>query len=85
MQLWYPGLTVKIIFFQQRAIDQFLDNDYADAWIIAFAMNQNLPILTHEKSEPERKNRIKIPDVCIAHGVSYFNTVEMLRNLGESI
>jgi len=71
--------------FHQRAIEQFLDNDYADAWIVAFAMNQNLPILTHEKSEPDRRSRIKIPDVCIDHGVSYFNTVEMLRNLGESI
>lgn len=71
--------------FQRRAIEQFLDNDYADAWMIAYAMNQNLPILTHEKSEPERKSRIKIPDVCIVLGVNYFNTVEMLRNLGESI
>lgn len=71
--------------YHQRAIEQFLDNDFADAWIIAYAMNQNLPILTHEKSEPERKSRIKIPDVCIDHGIRYFNTVEMLRNLGESI
>jgi|SRR6056297_12221 len=71
--------------FHKRAIEKFLDNDYADAWIIAFAMNRNLPILTHEKSEPERRSRIKIPDVCIDHGVNYFNTVDMLRNLGESI
>lgn len=71
--------------FQQRAIDEFLDNDAADAGIIAYAMNQNIPLLTHEKSEPERKNRIKIPDVCIDHGVNYFTTVEMLRNLGATI
>ena len=71
--------------FNQRAIEQFLDNDNADAWIISFAINQKIPILTHEKSEPERRSRIKIPDVCIDHGVNYFNTVEMLRNLGESI
>ncbi len=37
------------------------------------------------KKVSQRKSRIKIPDVCIYHGVNYFNTVEMLRNLGESI
>jgi hypothetical protein len=71
--------------FQQRAIEEFLDTDAADAWIIAYAMNQNIPLLTHEKSEPERKSRIKIPDVCLVYGVNYFTTVEMLRNLGETI
>lgn len=71
--------------FQQRAIEEFLDTDAADAWIIAFAINQNFPILTHEKSEPERKNKIKMPDVCLDHGISYFSTVEMLRKLGETI
>lgn len=71
--------------FTQRAIDQFLGNEYADAWIIAFALNQKLPIQTHEKSEPDRKSRIKIPDVCIDHEVRFFNTIEMLRNLEVTI
>lgn len=68
-----------------KAIQDFMETDAADAWLISFALNQNLPILSHEKSEPERKNRIKIPDVCIVFGVQYFNTVEMLRNLNVII
>ena len=71
--------------FQPRAIEGFLATDSADAWIIAFAMNHKYPVLTHEKSEPERKNKIKMPDVCLYHGVSYCTTVEMLRNLKETI
>jgi len=85
----YAGLATwansKNDHFQQRAIEEFLDTDAADAWIIAYAINQNISVLTHEKSEPERKNRIKMPDVCLDHGVSFFTTVEMLRNLGETI
>jgi len=85
----YAGLAAwansKKDHFQQRAIEEFLDTDAADAWIIAFAINQKSPVLTHEKSEPGRKNRIKVPDVCLDHGVSYYSTVEMLRNLKETI
>lgn len=71
--------------YHRRAIEIFLDTDAADPWIIAYAINQNFPLLTHEKSEPERKSRIKIPDVCNAFGVNCYTTVEMLRSLGETI
>ncbi len=71
--------------YYQTAIEEFLSTDAADAWIIAYAINQNFSLLTHEKSEPERKTRIKIPDVCQVYGINYFTTVEMLRNLGETI
>lgn len=68
--------------YKQSAIDEFLDTDEADAWIIAFAMNQNTSLLTHEKSDPMRKNKIKMPDVCIDHGVHYVSTLDMFRSLG---
>lgn len=71
--------------YTQKAIQDFMETDSADAWIISSALNQGLPILSHEKSEPERKNRIKIPDVCDAFGISYYTTVEMLRNLNVTI
>lgn len=71
--------------YSAKAIDDFLETASADAWLISFALNQNLPLLTHEKSEPTRKNRVKIPDVCKAFGLSYSDTVGMLRNLNETI
>ncbi len=68
-----------------NAVAEFLDADEADAWLIAYALVDpaaNL-LVTHELSEPNRKNKIKIPDVCIAKGVQYCNTIEMFRQLGE--
>ncbi|MCO6461156.1 MAG: DUF4411 family protein [Saprospiraceae bacterium] len=35
-------------------------------------------------SEPNRQNKVKIPDACIALDVSYVNTIEMFRHLGET-
>lgn len=68
-----------------NALAEFLDADEADAWLIAHALvdpAQHI-LVTHEVSEPNRKNKVKIPDACIANDVQYCNTIEMLRQLGE--
>ncbi len=70
--------------YKREAIDEFLDANIADAWLVAFGKNKNLSLITYEKSEPNSKKKIKIPDVCIAFNVTYLNTIEMFRQLGES-
>jgi len=70
--------------YTTAAIQEFLETDLADPWLIAFAMSNNWTIVTYEKSEPNRKNRIKIPEVCNQFGVRYINTIEMLRELNEN-
>jgi len=46
-------------------------------------MNQNTYVAKHmKKSDPMRKNKIKMPDVCIDHGVYYVSTLDMFRSLG---
>ncbi|MBM2815053.1 MAG: twitching motility protein PilT [Ignavibacteria bacterium] len=67
-----------------KAIAEFLDADEADAWIISYALANvdNLIIVTQEISEPLRKNKIKIPDVCVEFGVKFTNTIGMFRSLG---
>ncbi len=69
-----------------NALAEFLDADEADAWLVAFARADisNTVVVTHELSEPNRKNKVKIPDACIAQGVKYVNTIEMFRQLGET-
>lgn len=69
--------------YKTEAIQEFLDFDMADAWLVAFGMNQNIPVVTYERSEPYSKKKIKIPDVCIHFSVSYLNTIEMFRQIGE--
>ncbi|APA63107.1 DUF4411 family protein [Maribacter sp. 1_2014MBL_MicDiv] len=70
--------------YTPNAIQEFLETDLADPWLIAFAMSNNWTIVTYEKSQPERKNRIKIPEVCNHFNVTYINTIQMFRELNES-
>lgn len=69
--------------YQQSAIQEFLAPQLADPWLVAYALENNLTIVTYEKSEPNRKSRIKIPEVCNHFDVKYTNTVGMLRELDE--
>lgn len=70
--------------YKNRAIQEFLETDLADPWLVAFAMSNNWTIVTYEKSEPNRQNRIKIPEVCNQFNVRHINTIEMLRELNEN-
>jgi hypothetical protein len=63
-----------------------LHADEADAYIVAYALtdvNVRL-VVTQEISEPNRKNKVKIPEACIALNVQYVNVINMFRRLGET-
>jgi hypothetical protein len=53
----------------------------ADAWLVAYAAVHDLVLVTHESHQPDRRNRIKIPNACEAFGVEWKNTFAMLREL----
>lgn len=67
------------------AIAEFLDADEADAWLVSYAHADiaNRVIVTHEKSQPDRKNKVKIPEACAPFNINFVDTIEMLRQLGE--
>lgn len=69
-----------------KALDEFLATDEADAHIVAYALADVSfrIVVTQEISEPNRKNKVKIPEVCNAFQVRYCNTIEMFRQLGET-
>jgi len=72
--------------FLPNALNEFLDADEADAFLVAYALanaNQRI-IVTQEVSQPGRRNKIKIPEPCQALGVRYMNAMEMFRTLGET-
>jgi hypothetical protein len=54
----------------------------ADGWLVAYAAENGLIVVTHEEFNPEVKRRIPIPNVCEEFEVEYVNTFEMLRSLG---
>lgn len=57
----------------------------ADSWIVAHALANGWVVVTHEKSAPRSKKRIKIPDACAALSVERFNPFTMLRDRGMSL
>jgi hypothetical protein len=69
-----------------NALAEFLDANEADAYIIAFTLADasNRIIVTQEISEPNRRNKVKIPDACIALHVQVVNVMDMFRQLGET-
>ncbi|WP_100077556.1 DUF4411 family protein [Chryseobacterium camelliae] len=66
-------------YFLQSAKDEFLTTDLADPWLIAYAKKHDLTIVTHEISQPQRKNRIKIPEPRIHFGVRYLSLLKCLE------
>ena len=79
--LWADSMRTH---YHQSAIREFLQADLADPWLVAYAMDCDCVLVTYEKSEPNRKSKIKIPEVCSNFGVRYINTIEMLRELNEN-
>lgn len=69
-----------------NALNEFLDADEADAFLIAYALadKTNRIIVTHELSNLNKKNKIKMPEPCNALGVSFCSTIDMFRRLGET-
>jgi hypothetical protein len=69
-----------------NAINEFLDAEEADAFLIAYALadKANRIVVTHEISNPNQRNKIKIPEPCVALSVTCCNTIEMFRRLGET-
>ena len=70
--------------YTSNAVDEFMKEDNADPWLIAFAMIdlKLYTIVTFEKYHPDMKRKIPIPNVCKDFKVSYTDLFEMLRNLG---
>lgn len=53
----------------------------ADGWLVAYARAHGAIVVTNERSAPESKKAIKLPDVCAQFKVQYNNTFAMLRTL----
>ncbi len=67
----------------QRAIQEFLDVNEADAFLIAYALEDitNRIIVTQEVSSPHSKTKVKIPEPCEAFDIRWLNMVEMFREI----
>lgn len=82
--------------FIDEAIKQFKQEDNADPWLVAYAMHyrdmksvfkkeKEIVIVTQEKLDRNRKNKIPIPIVCEEFSVECCDLFTMLRELGFKI
>lgn len=67
--------------YHRKAIDEFVDFNRADIWLIAYCKTVGSTLVTHEVSNPQQKRKIPIPQPCNHFGVSYCNMIDMFRGL----
>lgn len=77
---WAQNCTVR---FSQSAIFDY--TNVADSYLVATAAARNMVLVTYEKSNPQRRNRVMIPDACYAIGVRSCDLNTALRELGVLI
>lgn len=65
--------------YRQEAVAEFAS--VADGWIVAYAKEHGLTVVTQEVSAPESKKEVKIPDACAALDVANIDTFELLEAL----
>lgn len=70
--------------YTPTAKSSFLATDLADPWLIAYAKKFDFVLVSEEKSEPHRMNKVKIPDVCNHFRVECVTMIQMFRELGET-
>lgn len=78
LQNWASGTD-----YTDAAKDAFATK--ADAFIIATALSKKMTLVTLEKSNPLRRNRVMIPDACAAVGAICCDLNAMLRAIGITI
>jgi len=68
--------------YTRNAIDEFMKEDNADPWLIAYSLaKKNITLVTFEKENKGRKNKIPIPNVCLYFKIEYCDLYQMLKEL----
>ena len=72
--------------YNENALNEFLDADEADAFLVAYTLDdvQNRILVTHEVSDINIKRKIKIPEACNGLNVRFLNIMDMFRGLQET-
>lgn len=66
--------------YTRAAVTTFLGT--ADYFLVGQAKAMGYTVVTHEMPAPEAKNRVRIPEACLALGVPYALPWKMLRDTG---
>lgn len=65
--------------YTDDAIARFMAG--ADPWLIAYCLAHGHTLVTHERSDPQARRVVKIPDVCQHLGVTCIDGFQVMRDL----
>lgn len=70
--------------YKQGAIEKFLNPNAADAWLVAYALQNTEPftIVTNETPSPSSLKSIKLPDAAHAFNIPVMNLYDLLSKHG---
>lgn len=70
--------------YRKGAIDKFLNQKAADAWLVAYALQNKgaFTIITNETPSPASLKSIKLPDAAQAFGISVMSLYDLLSKHG---
>jgi len=71
--------------FTSAAKAEFAEERNADCWLVACAKHNDWTLVTEEKLNLSKKNKVLIPNVCKTFGVRYLDTFAMLKELGVKL
>jgi hypothetical protein len=66
--------------FKEEVKAEFLA--IADGWLIAYAKQKGMVVVTHEVYAPDARNKIPMPNICRGFNIDHADTFDMLRELG---
>jgi hypothetical protein len=66
----------------QHLVDNIKGRSLADPWIIAHAMARKACVVTKEKKQTARTDRIRIPNVCEKMAVRCIDDFQLIEELG---
>jgi hypothetical protein len=66
--------------YEAQAVNAFFAA--ADYWLVAQAFARGWAVVTHERSHPDSKRRIMLPDACNGLGVAWEDPFQLLENEG---
>ena len=70
--------------FTPAALAEFTGTN-ADYLLVAYAREHQHTVVTHERSQPNARARVLIPDACLAMDVDTTDTFQMLRQTGARL
>ncbi|MEM1724235.1 MAG: DUF4411 family protein [Thermoplasmata archaeon] len=67
--------------YSPSAKEDFMKDDNADPWLIAYAKCYSSTIVTQEVYRPNAKSKVPIPNVCVKLNVKWIDLFTMLKLL----